>query len=212
MEYSLSKDGFERFRNSFSTRELEQAQAAIAASQKMHPIIDEELKKDPRGRKPTSYQNPLYKLVPYMLREGNGMGHSVDRQWFEDLIYGACYVVGKTSGSGKFNVSPRNVRYALLLAEVSTANCKSEETAESTARLLAQVTRYTIDGMARYLHSNPRVYFDLAKQEKEAEAIVCYDPPSKPYGHSLDLYKAGDYLAYGLARQQETSGKTLSPA
>lgn len=213
MDYSTN-ESFQQWRQSFTREELEKAQASIAMAK--HKKLKESTEKpverssSTRGPKPLSTPNPLHKLLVWALDAKYETPHGYGVKWLDDFVYGGCYVSAGVS-KGKLNVSPSHVRYALLLPEINTASCRAEDMSKRTAQLVAQTTRWTLSGIQNYLALNPRAYFDLAKT-KRLEEMVCYDPPSKHYGDSLDLYKAGDYLAYGLARQQETSGKTLYPA
>lgn len=208
MDYS-NNESFERWRKSLTKEDLERAQEAITTAKrkklqevKAKPV---ERSSSTRGPKPKSTSNPLYKHLIWAedTKFQTAQGYSV--KWFDDFVYGACYVAAGISSSGELNVSPGHVRYALMMPEISTASCKTEDMEERTAQRVAQATRYALSGIQSLLANNPTAFQELATTKK-IEEMTCYDSYPQPYSDSLDLYYAGEYESYGIRRREEISG------
>lgn len=206
MDYS-NNESFERWRQSLTQDDLEKAQEAITTA-KLKKI--QEVKEKPverssstRGPKPVVTPNPLYKHLTHALVGKLSIDNVPVAYWINDYVYGACYTVGGISSSGELNVSAKHVRNALMIPEISTASCQTQDLEARTAQRVAQAARYALSGIQRFLETNASVN-ELLTGAKAVEEMTCYDNSPQPYSESLDLYYAGEYERYAQARKLET--------
>jgi hypothetical protein len=135
----------------------------------------------------------------------------------DDAIFAALYTVSGVSG-GKLNVSPKLVKKALMLKEISSESVKGlefgYEMSDRQAQRLAKTVRYAILRIESQIDAYQEAYTIARKQEIQMERnfVKAYrqGTESELYSHTQPappawitaLYTEGKYLEYGVALQE----------
>lgn len=134
----------------------------------------------------------------------------------ESAVMAAIYIVAGTS-NGRVNISPKLVKKALMLREISSDTVRPLELgydiSDRQAQRLAQTVRFALDGITHRIQEFENNLSEDFKMNRKLEwgFVMDYynDKDSKLYTnthsrepvpeHIISLYRQGKYLEYGEA-------------
>lgn len=159
------------------------------------------------GRKPTTTPNPIYHIVHELTLKGHRPG------WFDDILFGSCLTAAGQSRNVS-NVSIKAVLGALHMRVFSVDRLIACSTDKRKAQLVLKAARHAADGILHYLHRRHPERLEQLEAAAKAESECAYDwsaqmrsrkaqaftSPPVPT-HITELYRRGDYFAYGRALQ-----------
>lgn len=135
----------------------------------------------------------------------------------EDAVMAAVYIVAGTN-NGRVNISPKLVKKAMMLTDISVETVKPLEfgydLSERQAQRLAQTVRFALDGVSSRIQDFENRLSEDFKMNRKVEWGFIQDyytqresklhcPIKPPIPESiLTLYKEGKYLKYGEAVRQ----------
>lgn len=171
--------------------------------------------KNPKGagRKPKSTPNPIAHIIDQLSQE--------KPRWFDDILFGSCLTAAGQS-SNVCNVEMNAVLGALHLKNFEVESVKANGVEKRKAERIIKAARHAAHGVHHYLLKHPALLASY-EESSRSEARLAYRPvalapsaPSKPAPQSItDLYKSGDFLAYGEAlrafRLSDPSGGSEVP-